>query len=708
MSDLKNRLLRALEQGENGPIQPARLFARMGLKRREYARAERMLEQLRKSGKVTSTDGRVAPARHTDAKRATVVKAKRTFGFARLDDGQTEVFLPGKRMRGALPGDRVLLRVEKDGAGLDVGEVLSVTERAPARLSGTVEKEGDDRFLRFDDGAYFPVALSKGGVRAKEGDKVVARILHADDGRDHLAEVQMSYGSALLAKNCCDAILDAAGIATSFSFEVLGAADAAAQMLPGPQTDKDRLDLRDSCIFTIDGADTKDIDDAISLSCSEAGWELGVHIADVSAYVEAGSLLDAEAFLRGTSVYYADSVVPMLPPSLSNGACSLNPDEDRFAFSALMRLSPDGVLTDFAFRKTVIRSRVKGVYEEINRIFSGEADEEIRRKYAGCAQSLETMRELAALLGRRREARGALALTSVESKILIGEDGRAADVRPRVQGEAERLIEELMLTANEAAATLALRSGLPFVFRVHEEPSLEKLAALKELLDAVGIPSGAAAPGVTPKKLSKILAAAQATQYGTVVNLAVLRAMQKARYDARNLGHFGLALANYTHFTSPIRRYCDLTIHRILSAYVAGEAPETLNKRFSASAEAAAKRASMTELRAMDAERACEDRYKAEYIRAHLGERFAGTVVSAAPHGVYVQLDNTVEGLVRTELLGEGMLFDGRMQYATADGKKRLRVGDRVQVTAAAADVSLGRVDFALDEQTPFENTAQK
>jgi ribonuclease R len=699
MSDLEKRLRRILQKSGSRPMELSRLRRELNIKKREFTQYERILTRLRQTGElVDAGGGRVALARRGVATPATVVKSRRTFGFARLDDGKTDVFLPGGKMQGALPGDRVLLRVERaDNGALDAGEVLSVTRRAEARLSGRVEREEDGRLvLAFDDNAFPPVALAAGGPAAAVGDKVVARILPADDGREHLAEVEISYGSAQVAKNCCDAILDAAGIPVVFSPELLRQAEQAAGRLPARQADENRLDLRRECIFTIDGADAKDIDDAVSLSSTPDGWQLGVHIADVGSYVAPGSLLDAEAYRRGTSVYFADSVIPMLPPSLSNGACSLNPCEDRFAFSALMQLSPEGELVDFSFRKTVIRSRIKGVYSEINAVLQGEADRDIQEKYAEFSEVLRRMHRLSRLLRQRRDRRGSINLSSVESKIIVGKDGIACDVLPRTQGDAEGMIEEFMLTANEAAAGLALRHVLPFVFRVHEPPSPDKLMALKELLGAVGIASAAVTPGVAPKKLSGILDAAKKTQYGPIVNLAMLRTMQKARYDDRNLGHFGLALANYTHFTSPIRRYSDLCIHRILAAFVAGEPPEALRRRFAAAAHAAARQASLTELRALGAERACEDCYKAEYMRAHLGERFAGIVVSAEPYGIYVQLDNTVEGLVRAELLGEEMLYDGRMQYASPDGSRRLRVGDRIQVTVAGADVATGRVDFAL------------
>ncbi|HWP50523.1 MAG TPA: ribonuclease R [Clostridia bacterium] len=697
MSDLEKRVRVQLRKSGKKPIAHKELRRRAGVDNKDIGEYQKLIDRMQAQGEIVGENRRVVLSQNVGAKPATIIKVKSTFGFARPDGADRDVFVPGRQLMGAMPGDRVMLRINKSDGELDAGEVLSVLERARVRLSGTAKTNAYGELELIPDNTAFAPLIIEGQKRAAvSGEKVVATIRQdGDRHRDYRAVVEGRFGSAMLAKNCCDAILDAAGIDRSFIPEVLDAADQAAgrditQEISG------RLDLRHEPIFTIDGADTKDIDDAVSLNRTETGWHLGVHIADVSHYVTPNSPLDAEAFHRGTSVYFAESVIPMLPPALSNGACSLNPQEDRLAFSALMTLDHDGALTGFRFAKTVIRSRVKGVYAEVNRILAGEQDTQLNEKYYEVKPQLFEMAQLAKLLQKRRTERGSLGLSSTESKIIVDVNGVAADVLPRVQGEAERLIEELMLIANEAAATLALEQQLPFVYRVHETPSPEKLAALKELLDTVGLPSGKVLPGVRPVALSNILQRAQQTPYAVLINSAMLRSMQKARYNEKNLGHYGLALANYTHFTSPIRRYPDLAIHRILSAYGKSEPVAKLQKRFAGFVASASKQSSNTEINAMGVERSCEDSYKAEYMSQHIGERYIGTVMSAAAHGVYVQLENTIDGLVRTESLGEGMLYDGRMQYATVDGKRRVRVGDSIAVIVAAAEVSTGRIDFAL------------
>lgn len=700
MAQLEKRVRAVLAKAGKKPVSARELRKLVGVGRREGEQFKRLMEELLKKGELVRGERGFLLSRQAGARPATIIKIKPRFGFARVDGAEQDVFVPGRQLMGTMPGDRVMVRVSRSDGTLEAGEVLSILSRADRLLSGTVRKNEEGKLeLTPDDGRYSAVLLDPSGAPCAEGDKIIARIEpRGDSHRDHRAVATACFGSGELAKNCCDAILAAAGIEREFPREVLEAAERSAGRAITEKELSSRLDLRDCPIFTIDGADTKDIDDAVSLKKTPRGWELGVHIADVSRYVEAGSVIDNEALLRGTSVYFADSVVPMLPKALSNGACSLNPGEERLAFSAIMQIGHDGALLDWKFRKSVIRSRVKGVYAEVNAIYDGTAGEAVRSRYEGLVDTLLDMRELAERLKKQRFGRGALNLSSVESKIVIGPDGQAADILPRRSGEAENVVEEFMLTANEAAASLALSRGLPFVYRVHEPPAPDKLAGLKELLDLVGLPSAGVEPGVRPAVLSGILDAARETPYGMVVNSSLLRAMQKARYDVKCLGHYGLALSKYAHFTSPIRRYPDLAVHRVLTAFAQGGQPGELDKRFAAFAAEASRQSSETELRAMGAERSCEDCYKAEYLRGRLGERFEGVISSCAPHGVYVLLDSTAEGLIRAERLPEGMLYDGRMQYALPDGSRRLRVGDRATVLVAAADVATGRVDFDLAE----------
>lgn len=697
MSDFEKKVRVQLKKAGKRPLEHNELKRRAGIGKKDATEYRKTIERMTASGEIVEKNRRVMLSKSVGAKPAIIVKVKNTFGFARIEGEQRDVFVPGSRLMGTFPGDRVMVKLIDSDGELDAAEVLSVLQRANVRLSGSTKLNsyGELQFIP-DNSAFAPMLVSGQQRAATDGEKVVATIKqNGDSHRDCRAVIEKEFGSAQLAKNCCDAILSAYNIEREFPPEVIAEAERVAKT-PIEDEILTRTDLRNEPIFTIDGADTKDIDDAVSVKKTAVGWELGVHIADVSYYVKPNTLLDAEAFHRATSVYFADSVIPMLPKALSNGACSLNPNEDRLAFSAIIDLDNEGAINHYRFFKSVIRSRVKGVYSEVNSILAGDVTAELQEKYKDVIATIPELASLAIALKKRRFKRGSMELSSVESKIIVDENGVAADIKARVSGQSENIIEELMLTANEAAATLALENELPFVFRIHEQPSPEKLLALKELLDAVGLPSGNAVAGVKPAELSKILSAARETAFGAIVNSAMLRAMQKARYNEKNLGHYGLALENYAHFTSPIRRYPDLAIHRIITAFLKRKKQGGPLRGFGGFVSAASKQSSAMELNAMSVERSCEDCYKAEYMSRHLGEKYIGIVTSAAVHGVYVRLENTVEGLIRAEALGEGMLYDGKMQYCSADGKRRIRVGESIAIIVAGAEVSTGRVDFTL------------
>lgn len=700
---IKQRVLLVLDRQGKKPLSSGELRRKARIRESELAEYQRLLQRMKEEGTLVEQRSKLALARSLDAVPAKVVKVRETFGFVRPDDAESDVFVTGRDLLGAMPGDRVLVKVRRSREKpLDEGRVLAVLEENDQLMSGKIVKGERGLEVLPDSGARFGLPISKGDAKTvREGDKVVARLERRGTSHfDHRAVLVERMGDSGVAKNCCEAILAANGISRGFPPNVLTEAEQAAAKGITVKEQKGRLDLRDRPVFTIDGADTKDIDDAVSLEKTAEGWLLGVHIADVSHYVKEQSALDREAFSRGTSVYFADDVIPMLPAALSNGICSLNPDEDRLAFSALLTLSPEGALAGYEFRKSVIHSRVKGVYDEVNQLLAGKGDETLSKKYADVAEELREMAELFELLKKRRKARGAVNLSSAESKILLNEAGEAAGVVPKSRGKAEEMIEEMMLLANEAAATLAVRAEIPFVYRVHEPPAEEKLETLRELLTAAGLPAAAVKPGISSGALSKVLSAARGTPYDLAVNNAVLRAMAKAKYQEQNVGHYGLALKNYAHFTSPIRRYPDLAIHRILSALTEGAGPDRLKKRFARFVQSAGAHASEAELRAMTVERDCEDCYKAEYMKRHLGEWFEGIITSVQPHGIYVGLDNTVEGLVRVEHLpGSGYDYDGKMQLSLPDGSRRFRVGDRIRVLAAGADVSVGQIDFVVEDE---------
>ena len=659
------------------------------------------LDQLVREAVVCQTEGvffTVRSGRKDKALVCTLVKLGKNFGFAMLEDGTGDIFIPGRMMKGAMPGDRVLVeklahpRVE----GSDEGEILAVLEEKND-LVGTARRiSGRLVFVPDACPAISMQIIRDGEGGARDGDKVAVEIRSRGTRQeDHRVAVTMRFGSSEEAKRCAKALLYDRDVHVRFPDKVREEAKKLEGASVSEADTAGRMDLRALPIFTIDSAETKDIDDAISLNQTPDGFELGVHIADVSHYVKPGTELDNEAFSRATSVYYADQVVPMLPKQLSNGICSLNEGELRLAFSCLMHLDKTGNLVDYKFVKSVIRSRVKGVYSEINALLAGTADTETQYKYAEVAGQLPAMKALYTLRAGLRRERGCMDIESGEVKLILDENGRCINVKKRVQGESEAMIEEFMLLANQCAAHFARTRKIPFVYRVHEEPNSEKLERLHTLLKACGINDHFAAEVPQPKELSAILEGVKGTPYEKIIHTGLLRCMSKAEYQAQPKGHYGLVLKDYAHFTSPIRRYPDLAIHRILTDLLSGTDKETLTVRYADFAEKVSKQSSAQEVVAMQIERRAEDCYKAEYARLHIGECREGTISGVTQRGVFVELDNGVEGFVPVgSLTPSGALLTEGVRLSDPVSGKSWNLGDSLMITIVRADVNLGKVDF--------------
>ena len=689
---------------QNQPCTVKELKQKFGGERGADRKVMEALDELVREAVVCQRQGVFFTVRSGRADKALlckVVKLGKNFAFVMLEDGTSDIFIPGRFTKGAMPGDDVLVekfehpRVE----GSDEGTILAIlTEKND--LVGTVRRvEGRLRFVPDDCPAItMPLARDcEGG--AKDGDKVAVEILNRGNRQeDHRVGVAMRFGSSDEAKRCAKALLYAKDIRTRFPDKVR---DEAKKFEGAEVSEKDcegRMDLRTLPIFTIDSAETKDIDDAISLTrTSDGGFELGVHIADVSNYVKPGTELDNEAFSRATSVYYADQVVPMLPKALSNGICSLNENELRLAFSCLMRLDKEGNLTDYRFVKSIIRSRVKGVYSEINALLAGTADAEIKAKYADVIDQLPAMKELYGHRARLRKERGCMDIESGEVKLILDENGRCIDVKKRTSGESESMIEEFMLLANQCAAHFARVKQIPFVYRVHEEPNAEKLERLHALLQACGINDHFAKDVPTPKELSAILEGVRGTPYEQIINTGMLRCMSKALYEEKPKGHYGLVLKDYAHFPSPIRRYPDLAIHRIMTDMLKGTEKETMILRYTDFAERASKQSSEREVIAMQIERKAEDCYKAEYARRHLGECYEGTISGVTQRGLFIELDNGVEGFVpASSLTPSGTSLTEGVRLTDPASGKTWSLGDKMMITIVRADVNLGKIDFEV------------
>ena len=660
-------------------------------------------------GTLTMVKGKYAPGLATIENEnapttipCTLVKLAARFGFASRDDGEGDIFIPGRALHGAMPKDKVSIRLfdHPRVEGSAEGEVVEVTEPHNT-LAGTIVRTDDGRLALEPDGCNGVQLLIKNGedLGVRPGDKAGAYLtLRGNRHSEHRVSIKQRFGSSDVAAECAKAILYGREVRQDFPEEVLTEAKALENASVAQEEIAHRMDLRGLPIFTIDSAETKDIDDAISLlKLSEGGYELGVHIADVSHYVKPGSALDSEAFERATSIYYADKVIPMLPRELSNGICSLNENETRLAFSCLMKLDDNGSILQYQFVKTVIRSRVKGVYKEINALLDGSASPEIQQKYAEVVSQLPVMRELYEKRQALRKARGGMDIESTEAKLVLDENGRCIDVVKRERGVSECMIEEFMLLANQCAANAGRTRKVPFVYRIHEAPDAERMEKLMTMLKACAVDVRFKGDTPTQLELAALLDKTRGEPIQIPVHTGVLRSMQKARYSTEPKGHFGLVLSDYAHFTSPIRRYPDLAIHRILTDMLLGESGQQLEVKYHDFAEHTCDQSSRKEVDAQRIERDVEDCYKAEYMTAHLGETYTGTVSGVTQRGVFVALDNTVEGFVPSAELckGEPVVTEGVRVYDPLTGRHWM-LGDPMQVKAANANVQLGRIDFSF------------
>lgn len=631
---------------------------------------------------------------------ATLVSLSKNFGFARPDSGGDDIFIHGSALQGALVGDKIIVGdIRKDDRGPS-GRVRRIVEHKPAQTTGTVSITDEGIEFIPDNAIRYNLRMRDRDLNgAKNGDKVMASLEQDYRGDWAYASVKKVFGSGRTARVCADAIVEQYGIPHVFPQEVL---DEAERVGNEPISDEEyakRLDLRGEPIFTIDSKDAKDLDDAISVKRTDFGYTLGVHIADVSHYVKEGSAIDEEAINRGTSVYFADRVIPMLPEVLSNGACSLNAGTDKLAFSALIELDKEGHITKYDFKKTIINSKVRGVYSEVNEILDGTASEEILNKYAPVMESLMLAKELADILKANSAARGTMELDSGESKFILDENGICIDIMPRVSGEAEQLIEQMMVTANIAAAKFSLDHKLPFLYRVHGTPDPKRVEELVTLLQLVGVPcKEIVKPNPETQDFAAILDRVRGLPCETLVSQRLLRTMEKARYSTEETGHFGLALSDYSHYTSPIRRYPDTSIHRVLSAFVEGMPAEEVRRRYAQFCETSATESSRNEIRALIAERDAEDCYMAEYMSQHIGEHFEGTVSGVTMRGVFVRLENSVEGFVSLDAFeDEDFVYDGLITQRSP--KRELTIGTPLPIIVASAYVATGKVDFVPDKE---------
>ena len=683
----------------------------------------KILDMLLEEGKISiNKRGRYEAIRNSNVKReketgkkqikterkkgqyytGTFISHPRGFGFLEIPEAEEDIFIPEEGIGTALHGDTVQIIVKKDGKDGKrcEGEVVKVLERGTREVVGTYQQCDGFGFVvtdnqRFLKDVFIPAGKS---LTAEDGDKVLAEIKdHGNKRRSpegKIIEILGKPGECGVDVLC---VAKSYELPMEFPEKVLKQADRIKETLNEGDF-YGREDLRDVVMVTIDGEDAKDLDDAVSLTKDEEFYHLGVHIADVSNYVQYNSALDKEALKRGTSVYLADRVIPMLPKKLSNGICSLNAGEDRLALSCLMDIDKKGRVVSHRIVESVIHVKERMSYTDVKKILLQE-DEELAKRYEELLPMFFQMKELSELLRNRRKKRGAIDFDFPESKLVLDENGKVVDIYPYEQNVATRLIEDFMLAANETVAEEYCMLGLPFVYRTHETPDMEKMEVVLEMVHQAGIKVKRGKETISPKEVQKILKELEGMECEPFFARLILRSMKQAKYTVEDTGHFGLAAKYYCHFTSPIRRYPDLQIHRIIKETLRGKMTEAKIQHYKGILEEVARQSSAMERRAEEVERETIKMKKAEYMKQHIGEAFEGTVSGVTEWGFYVELDNTVEGLVHVNSLTDDYYTFDKDRYCLVGDMtgRAYRMGQRVKVWVENADENTKTVDFKIE-----------
>ena len=625
----------------------------------------------------------------------TFIANEKGFGFIEIEGEAEDIFVAPEFVKSAMNGDIVSFRVieeARDGMRAE-GKIVDVLKRNVKVVVGTYQRSKNFGFVVVDDSKIEDIYIPKNlKGKAKNNDKVVVQIVkYPENNKSAEGKIIEILGKADDTNVDLISVLRMYDLKQTFPKVVQTEVKEIPQVIHGIDG---RVDLRDKEIFTIDGADTKDIDDAISLSKNGDNYLLGVHIADVSTYVRENTPLDKEASKRGTSVYLIDTVIPMLPKELSNGICSLNPNVDRYALSIDMEIDKEGNVINKKIYKSVICSKMQMTYDNVYKVVE---ENEVPVGYEKFKNTLLLMKELALILINKRKSKGAIDFEIPEAKILLDENDKVIEIKPRENTIANRIIEQFMVLANECIAEFFHSKEIPFIYRIHETPDEDKIEKLKIFLNNINYIVDFAEE-VTPKDLQRVVEKYKGKEEEKVVSTTILRTMRLAKYSNENIGHFGLALKDYCHFTSPIRRYPDLFIHRVISNYLDKKIDDKKKAKFAKLAIKFADMSSDAERKAEEAERELEKIKMCEYMSEHIDEEFDGIISSVTSFGVFVELENTIEGLVHVENMKDDYyIFDEKNVTMTGKNSKRvLKIGDKVRIKVIAADKMLSRIDFEI------------
>lgn len=701
----KERIVEFMTEAAYKPLKFEELVAVLDVPQEAREQLAAILEELEQEGAIYKTN----KDRYGLPERMNLVVGRlqgneRGYGFLIPDDELArDVFIPADGMAGAMHNDRAIARVTAKGIGdkRAEGEIIKILKRANTTIVGTFESSKYFGFVVPDDRRVpGDIFIPKDEINgAKPGFKVMAEIVKWPEKRRNAeGRIVEVIGDSNEPGTDILSIIKAYDLKESFPEEVVRQADSIWDKVD-EKTLKGRRDLRKLRMVTIDGEDAKDLDDAVSVEkLPDGGYRLGVHIADVSSYVTEGSPLDVEALKRGTSVYLVDRVIPMLPARLSNGICSLNPHVDRLAFTVMMDLDQNGKVVGHDIFESVINIAERMTYTNVYKILETE-DEELSARYDYLMEDFRMMKELALILRNKRIGRGAIDFDFDEAKIILDDKGKPIEVRKYETTIANRIIEEFMLACNETVAEHFHWAGVPFVFRVHEEPDSEKIMAFAEFSSNLGYHLKGLNK-IHPRALQEILDKVKGSKEEAIVSTVMLRSLAKARYSHQNLGHFGLAAKFYCHFTSPIRRYPDLIIHRLMKEELKGNLSDQREQDLILKLPEIARLCSERERAADEAERETEDLKKVEFMKERVGETFNGIISNVTSFGMFVELDNTIEGLVKVSNMDDDYyVFDDKHYCLLGEHtKKRYRIGDEIRVRLSRADVAARQLDFVIEE----------
>ena len=700
---IKRNIINFMEEKSYKPMLKEELAVKFGLEGKEVNAFYKVLGEMEKEGIII----KIRNERYGLIDRMNLIVGKlegheKGFGFLVPDDKTKEdVFIPAEEMNGALHRDKVVVRIINRGeiGKKEEGEVIRILERANETIVGTYESSKNFGFVIPDDpriayDIFIPKAHTNG---AKTNQKVVVEItIWPEKRRNPEGKVTEILGFVGEKGTDILSIIKQFKLPEEFPQKVKEQADRIEQTVSKEEIKK-RVDLRDLNTFTIDGADAKDLDDAISIEILDNGnYRLGVHIADVSHYVKERSALDKEAYKRGNSVYLIDRVIPMLPKELSNGICSLNPDVDRLVLSVFMEIDKNGSVVDHEIVEGVIASKARLIYDDVSDLLEND-DEKAAEKLKGVSEDLKILEDLCHILYEKRERRGSIDFDFPEAKIILDDDGIPVEIEKEDRRIANRMIEEFMLVCNETIAEQMYWAEMPFLYRIHEEPSMERINDFNKFIHNFGyVIKGT--QEIHPKELQLLTKEVKGKKEETLINTLLLRSLKKAKYSSEEDIHFGLAAKYYSHFTAPIRRYPDLQIHRIIKSYINGKLNLNEQDRLDAMLPKVAEHTSMTERTAEEAEREVEDLKIAEYMSKKVGNVYEGMISSLTNFGMFIQLDNTVEGLVHfSNMIDDYYNFDEENYYIIGEHTKKIyRLGDIVKIEVLNADIIKRTVDFVL------------